>query len=147
MKLVFTLELNILLTFPRRSFFCGSFVLFMSCVVMLSRLFIAAAWSPAGKGLTSWLLFVMFNCVFATFLCGILGQVWYLMNRFLIFAVILTLIYFTGKICALVAAVVKTQIVFSSHCGFLACVKLKSLFNNIAEKMLIYKKDSLIYYN
>ena len=28
--------------------------------VILSRLFIAALWSPAGKGLTSWLLFVMF---------------------------------------------------------------------------------------
>ena len=44
--------------------------------VLLSRLFIAALWSPAGKGLTSWLLFVMFNCVFVTFPCGILGQVW-----------------------------------------------------------------------
>ena len=43
---------------------------------MLSRLFIAALWSPEGKGLTSWLLFVMFNCVFVTFPCGILGQVW-----------------------------------------------------------------------
>ena len=32
--------------------------------VMLSHLFIAALWSPAGKGLTSRLLFVMFNCVF-----------------------------------------------------------------------------------
>ena len=31
--------------------------------VMLSHPFIAALWSPAGKGLTSWLLFVMFNCV------------------------------------------------------------------------------------
>ena len=31
--------------------------------VMLSRLFIATLWSPAGKGLTSWLLFLMFNCV------------------------------------------------------------------------------------
>ena len=28
--------------------------------VMLSHLFIAALWSPEGKGLTSWLLFVMF---------------------------------------------------------------------------------------
>ena len=28
--------------------------------VMLSRLFIAALWSPEGKMLTSWLLFVMF---------------------------------------------------------------------------------------
>ena len=34
--------------------------------------------SPAGKGLTSWFLLVMFNCVFVTFPCGILGQVWYL---------------------------------------------------------------------
>ena len=31
--------------------------------VMLSRLFIAALLSPAGKWLTSWLSFVMFNCV------------------------------------------------------------------------------------
>ena len=45
---------------------------------MLLRLFIAALWSPAGKGLASWLSFVMFNCVFVTFPCGILGQVRYL---------------------------------------------------------------------
>ena len=32
------------------------------CLVflMLLQLFIAALWSPAGKGLTSWLLLVMF---------------------------------------------------------------------------------------
>ena len=35
--------------------------------VMLSRLFIAALWSPAGKGLASWLLFVTFNCVLSLF--------------------------------------------------------------------------------
>ena len=46
--------------------------------VMLSRLFIAALWSPAEKGLTSWLLFVMLNCVFVTVPCGILGQAWIL---------------------------------------------------------------------
>ena len=45
---------------------------------MRSRLFIAAMWSPVGKGLTSWLLFVVFNCVFFSLPCGILGQVWYL---------------------------------------------------------------------
>ena len=44
--------------------------------VMLSHLFIAALWSPAGKGLTSRLLFVMSYCDFVTFPCGILGQVW-----------------------------------------------------------------------
>ena len=52
-------------------FICLKFVMFL-------RLFIAALWSPAGKRLTSWLLFVMFNYVFVTFPCGILGQVWYL---------------------------------------------------------------------
>ena len=46
--------------------------------VMLLRLFIAALWSPAGKGLTSWLSFVVLNSVIVTFLYGILGQVWYL---------------------------------------------------------------------
>ena len=45
--------------------------------VMLSRLFIAPL-SHAGKGLTSWFLFVMFNCAFFTFPCGILGQVLHL---------------------------------------------------------------------
>ena len=68
----------LLLTVPWQCFFCRSFVLFMPVFVMLSRLFIAALWLPAWKGLTSWLLFVMFNCVFVTFPCGILGQVWYL---------------------------------------------------------------------
>ena len=31
--------------------------------VILLRLFIAALWSHAGKGLASWLLFVMFNVI------------------------------------------------------------------------------------
>ena len=38
---------------------------------MLSRMLIAALWSPYGKGLASWLSFVVLNCVFATFQCGI----------------------------------------------------------------------------
>ena len=50
------------------------------CLVffMLLRLFIAALGSPAGKGLTSWFLFVMFNCDFVTFPYVILGQMWHL---------------------------------------------------------------------
>ena len=42
-------------------FFCGSFM-FLFCLVFAmfcARLFICALWSPAGKGLTSWLSFVM----------------------------------------------------------------------------------------
>ena len=36
---------------------------------------------PVGKGLTSWLLLVMF-IVFVTFPCGILVQVWFLIVSF-----------------------------------------------------------------
>ena len=43
--------------------------------VMLSILFIAALWSLEGKGLTSWLLFVMFIVIL---LLSHLVQVWYL---------------------------------------------------------------------
>ena len=56
-----------------------SVVLFLSCVCYaFARLFIDALWSPAGKGLTSWLSFVMSYYVFVIFPCSILGQVWYL---------------------------------------------------------------------
>ena len=50
------------------------------CLVfgMLSGLFIAALWSPAGKGLTSSILFVMFNCGFVSFPCCSMGQARYL---------------------------------------------------------------------
>ena len=37
------------------------------CVLMRARLFIVALWSPAGKWLTSWLLFVISNCEVVTF--------------------------------------------------------------------------------
>ena len=61
-----------LLTVPRRCFFCTSFVdnLCCFCLVLLcfyTRLFVDACWSPAGKGLTSWLSFVMPNCDVVTF--------------------------------------------------------------------------------
>ena len=65
---------------------------------MLSRLFIAALWSPAGKGLTAWLLLVMFivflllSHVVSWVKCG----TW--LHRFLIFAIFLTL-YFDQTLC------------------------------------------------
>ena len=44
------------------------------CLLCLcARLFICALWSPAGKGLTSRLSFVVYNCPI-----DILDQVWYL---------------------------------------------------------------------
>ena len=48
------------------------------CLLSLcARLFICALWPPAGKGLTSWLSFVV-STVSCYFPIGILGQVWYL---------------------------------------------------------------------
>ena len=45
------------------------------CLLCLyARMFICALWSPAAKGLTSWLSFVVSNFEFVTFP---LGQVWY----------------------------------------------------------------------
>ena len=48
-------------------------MLFLFC--FHARLFVGALWSPAGKGLTSWLSFVMSYCDVFTFQNGILGQV------------------------------------------------------------------------
>ena len=59
--------------------------------VMLSRLFVAVLWSPEGKGLTSWLLFVMFivNLLLSHLVSW--GSCGTLLYRFLILAVFLTL--------------------------------------------------------
>ena len=44
-------------------------MLFLSCFLLCvrMRLFINALWSPAGKGLTSWLSFVMSYCKVVSF--------------------------------------------------------------------------------
>ena len=75
-----------------RYFFCGSFM-FLFCLVFvmsLCGLFNCALWSPAGKGLTSWLSFVVSNCEFVTFpLVSWVGcGTW--LYQFLIFAPLLT---------------------------------------------------------
>ena len=68
--------------------FCSVLCLLCLC----ARLIICALWSPAGKGLTSWLSFVVSYCEFVTFplvswvRCGTWSY------RFLIFAPLLTLI-------------------------------------------------------
>ena len=52
---------------------------FMFAFAILSCLFLAASWSPAGKGLTSWLscmrCFLVFLSLFPYY---VLSQVWYL---------------------------------------------------------------------
>ena len=68
--------------------FCSVLCLLCLC----ARLFICALWSPAGKGLTSWLSFVVSNCEFVTFpLVSWVGcGTW--LYRLLIFAPLLTLL-------------------------------------------------------
>ena len=84
-----------LMTVPRRYFFCGSFMFFLSCVCyafVRVCLFICALWSPAERGLTSWRSFVVYICEFVTIplvswvRCG----TW--LYRFLTFAPLLTLL-------------------------------------------------------
>ena len=65
---------------------------------MLSRLFIDALWSSAGKGLISWLSFVMSNCEFVTFPLVSWVRCWTWVYRFLIF---LTLFYIPPIVCGL----------------------------------------------
>ena len=64
-----------LLTVPRRYFIYGSFVLFMSCVchafASVHCCLVVTCWERVDR----LSLVVMFNCVFVTFQCGILGQV------------------------------------------------------------------------
>ena len=69
---------------------CFCSVLWLLC--LCARLFICALWSPAGRGLTSWLSLLVSNCEFVTFpLVSRVGfGTW--LYRLLIFAPLLTLI-------------------------------------------------------
>ena len=83
-------------------------VLCLLCLCSCTRLFICALWSPAGKGLTYWLSFVVSICDFVTFPLVSWVRRSTLLYRFLIFAPLPTLmktaklnayiIYIFGKI-------------------------------------------------
>ena len=57
---------------------CHGFHTHKQLCIVVAKSQIDCKCSPAGKGLNSWLSFVKFKCVFVTFPCGILDQVWYL---------------------------------------------------------------------
>ena len=67
-----------LMTVPRRCFFCGSFLLFVSrvCCAFLSVhcSLVVTCWERANLLA---LMCVMFSCVFVPLECCVLGQVWY----------------------------------------------------------------------
>ena len=66
--------------------------MFLFCLVfaMSLCLFICALWSPAVKGLTSWLSFVVSNCEFVTFPLVSWVRCGTLLYRFLNFAPLFT---------------------------------------------------------
>ena len=72
-----------LLTVPKRYFFCGSFVFFVSCVsyafASVHCCLVVTCWVRADLlALVGDVYFIFF----VTFPCGILGQVWYLIVSF-----------------------------------------------------------------
>ena len=85
-------------------------MLFLSCICCFCvRLFIDALWSPAGKGLTSWLSFVMSYCEVVTFPLVSWVRRGDCLYRLLIFALFLTFkkpnmlqpfLYIFGGICS-----------------------------------------------
>ena len=79
----------------------------------------AALWSPAGKGLTSWLLFLIFDCVFVTFSCGNLGQLWYLIVSIPDFC------HLSNVVCA--ALVADLWIIFVVYVLCLSCLLVFSV--------------------
>ena len=73
------------------------------------RLFICALWSPAGKGLTSWLSFVVSKCEIVIFPLVSWVRCGTLLYRFLIFAPLLTLLILICQITELNIAVLTSS--------------------------------------
>ena len=76
--------------------FCGSFMFFsVLCLLCLCVcLFICALWSQARKWLTSWLSFVVSDCEFVTFPLVSWVRCGTCLYRFLIFAPLLTFVFY-----------------------------------------------------
>ena len=87
-------------------------------------LFIAALWSPAGKGLTNWLSFVMINCVFVTFPCGILGQVWYFIVSIPEIAPLITLYQAICIVCRVLFMILLENIVVRQRYNFIQFIHI-----------------------
>ena len=68
-----------------RYFFCGSFVFHVSCVPQTVHCCLVVTCWERAELLSTWLLLALVGdvyCIFVTFPCGILGQVWYLIVSF-----------------------------------------------------------------
>ena len=121
------------LPFQGGTSFVDIFFSVLCLLCLCARVFICALWSPAGKGLTSWLSFMVSNCKFVTFplvswvRCG----TW--LYRFLIFAPLLALLttltsnfhWWVDALCLYLVGPTVGQLegVFSSECPW-----IRSLF-------------------
>ena len=75
---------------------------------------------------------MMFNCVFVTFPCGNMGQVWYLIVSIpdLCRLSYFTLLYSIGQIFTLVSAVVKTQTMLSGFLTYIYNLNIQIKYNS-----------------
>ena len=96
---------------------CVIYVLCLSCFRVL--------WPRAGKGLTFWLSFVIFNCVFVNFPCGILDQLWYLIVSIPDLCHISCICFSKG------VAILSFVLMWQVYCFFLCC-KSEQLFHKLA---------------
>ena len=88
------------------------YVFSVLCLLCLcSRLFICALWSPAGKGLTSWLSFVVCNCEFDHCLTGLSPPVKYFTDRSKAVLLCGSFMFFLSCVCY----------VFVHVCSFVPC--------------------------
>ena len=95
------------------------------CLLCLcARLFIGALWSPAGKELTSWLLFMVSSCEFVTFPLVSLVRCVSKLYRFLIFAPLLSLLI---SLCVRRKIVLRCQSYTDSYVSYSSCTLLTSI--------------------
>ena len=135
-----------LLTVPRRYFFCGSFVLLMSCVCHVFASVHCCLLAPAGKGLTSLLSFVI--CHFPYVVSWIRCCTW--LHRFLIFASSLTLTLDNGSIVLCLVRCMRTYpvlpnmylriwttIYLHTLCGWTTIVLVELSLEYVLERFII----------
>ena len=126
---------------------------FLCLLCLCARLFICALWSPAGKGLTAWLAFVVHNCEFITFrlVSWVRFGTW--LYRFLIFAPLLTSPEMNCVVppTRLIPSVLTNKniyrrgSVYLSFCTFLSYFKRLDVLGKKKSKKQSFKSDTVLY--
>ena len=116
--------------------------IFFFCLVLCLRvrLFTCALWSLAGKGLTSWLSFVVSNCEFVTFpfVSWVSNGTW--LYRFLIFAPYLLCMYACISVCK-----VTVDFRLIIHWGLAAMVNIEDPLATMANCFDLQRNNAIFF--